>query len=217
MLAVLVNIALSAALGASVAWAGQKTVGQYPWYRLPSLWSLVLLVALVYTPAGAFLLQRYPDWSLLYLVDAAQLPLPPPLLSLLYPLFAVGAFAIGNRLIAHGRRLAVLALFAGSLAAAGLVILLAREPLAWVGATGAYRDDPTRLRSLWGSSLWYALVAANAAVGVAWLATLWRLWLLGRTAIKGVIEVAPTQLRGEASAPAPGNGKRRARSANSRG
>ena len=74
MATVPIDLALNVVVGSSVALAGHATADQYKVLRSPALWTLVMFEMLVFLPIGAYLLARFPAWSVMYLFEPAALP-----------------------------------------------------------------------------------------------------------------------------------------------
>jgi hypothetical protein len=143
---------------------------------------------------------------MMYLAAPGDLPVPPAALASAYGLLGLAAFFVCRRLIVVGRGVVALAVLAGSLVASALVVVFGREQLSLLGTVATYRTDTAQMRHAVESPLLFVLGGANAALLVSWAAMAWRLWLLGRTAGKGVIEVEPTRVRAEADAASAAKG-----------
>ncbi len=180
MLTLPIDLGLSVAAGSTVALAGRSTAEETKLVRSPALWALVAFELLVFVPVGAYLLWRFPAWSVMYLIEPDSLPMPPAYLAVLYPIVAVGTFVGCRRLLAAGKLLAALGIVGGSALLVTTIAFFGWDQISVLGTTEAFRADPAQMRDVGGSSLAYTGGAGSVAVAVSWSVTLWRLMLLGR-------------------------------------
>jgi hypothetical protein len=190
MLTFPIDLVLSVAVGATVAFASRTTAGEYRLWRSPGLWSLLGFEALVFAPVGGYTLWRFPAWSLMYLVESDAVPFPPAYLALVYPVVAVSAYLACRRSLARGGVVFTATVAAGSLLLVVAIGFYGRHQLSVLGSTAAFRSDPESMRTAVGSTLAWMGVPALIGVAVAWGATLWRLSLLCRVSRSDALEVA---------------------------
>lgn len=181
IVSLIIGLALCIALGASVALASRGILASESLLRASGLWALVAMQALVFVPVTAYVLHRFPDWSLLYLVDTAQLG-EPAVLATVFPIAAIGAFGGARKLLLKGRlALAVLTL-AIALVAAALTAYLARGPLQVVGSTVIFHEGSAKLRPVAETTLVYLLAGGGVLIVASWFMTVWRLALVSLAA-----------------------------------
>ncbi|MFC1611151.1 hypothetical protein ACFL6C_09340 [Myxococcota bacterium] len=203
MATVPIDLALNVAVGSSIALASQSTARDYRLLRSPALWALVAFEVLVFLPIGGYLLWEFPAWSLMYLVEPRSLPIPDISLALSYPVVAVAAYIGCRRLVAGGRVWPVLGIFLAGLALVASLVYLGQQQVLVVGSTDEFRNDPAKMREALDSPLSYLVGAACVAFVIGWVATVWRLFVLGRS-VRSTVEVEPTIVRKEAAvAPTP--------------
>ena len=188
-----IELALSVVLGSSLALASRRSLADEPLWKTPALWALLALEAMLILPVGAYGLWRFPDWSLMYLVEPGLWGVSNVGWSLLAPGAGLGAFLGVRRLILRSRLfVGVLVLVAAAVVTA-LAVSFGRTQLMVVGTTEAFRADPTKLRSIVDSQLIYILPGATLAVFTGWGMTLWRLILLGYATREPVVQVSPSK------------------------
>ncbi|MBI3179478.1 MAG: hypothetical protein HYZ27_07430 [Deltaproteobacteria bacterium] len=190
-----IDLSLNVAVGASVALASRAVIPQQRLLRSPALWSLVIMQALVFVPVGAYLLWRFPAWSLMYLMEPASLPVPDVALVVTYPIAAVASFVITWRLLSGERLAPAIAVLAGALVVTLLITYLGRDALLVVGSVAAYREGPDGMLSIFDSALVYLVAASGVAVTVSWANTLWRVVMLARSGRGSVQASAGSSLR----------------------
>ncbi len=181
------DVALNIAIGASLAWAGKDTQVEGRVWRSAALGALLALEALVFLPVGAYLLTRYPDWSMMYLVDVSGLPPTIRLTVLaLYPIAAVSAFVAARRLLKQHRKAGVAGLIALGIGLALAIAYVGQTALLSVGTAQTFAAGTAR--SLFETSLFYLLILGSAAVIASWGAALWRLRLVSAAAQRTEVE-----------------------------
>lgn len=179
------ELAMNIALGASVAFAGRGALGQQSLWRTPALWALVMLEIMVVLPLTIYLGQRYPDWMVMYLVDANDLSVAArSVLLALLPIIAVTSFSWTRRFLIAGRLMPSIGILAGGVMVTGLIGYLGRTALSTVGTTAAYDVEAPSLKRLVDSGLLYLLIGALLGIAVAWAGTLWRVNLVSRVAAR---------------------------------
>jgi hypothetical protein len=190
-----IDLALNAAIGASLALAARRSLADQPLWKTPALWALVALELTLVLPAGAYLLWRYPSWAFMYLVEPDFLGLPDPSWALLAPATAVAAFLGVRQLLLSSRLLAGVLVLLAAVVLTGLMVSFGRAQLQVLGTTVAFRNDPSQMRPLTESPLVFVLPTAIVAVAIGWGMTLWRLILLGlaHRDQSVVVEVSPSK------------------------
>jgi hypothetical protein len=188
-----IDLGLSVAAGSTVALASRSTASEYRVLRSPAFWSLLAFELLIFVPVGAYLLWRFPAWSLMYLIDPDSLPMPPAYLAVLYPVIAVSTFIVCRRLLLVRKLIAVLGVLGGCVLAVALIGFFGFDQISVIGSTAEFRTDPGQMRDVTGSALGYVGAAGLAAVVISWAVTLWRLMLLGRVARHGTTATATTE------------------------
>ena len=141
-----IDLALSAAIGSTAAIASRSTAGEYSLLRSPALWALIAFELLVFVPVGAYLLWRFPAWSLMYVVEPSSLPMPPAYLTILYPVVAVGTYVGCRRLLTVGKLLAVLGVLAGGVLLAAAIGFYGREQIEVIGSACPEHFAPDHAR-----------------------------------------------------------------------
>jgi hypothetical protein len=174
-----IDLALSAAIGASLALASRRSLADLPLWRTPALWALVAIELTLVLPCGAYLLWRQPSWSFMYLVEPDFLGVPDVGWAWLAPAGGVGAFLGARWLILSSRFLGAVLLLVAAGVLAALMVSFGRTQLLVLGTTAAFRNDPSQMRPLTESPLLFVLPMAFLATLVSWGMTLWRLILLG--------------------------------------
>ncbi len=190
-----IDVSLNLAVGASVALAGRAAIPQYRLLRSPALWSLVIMEAVVFMPVGAYLLWRFPAWSLMYLVEPGSLPVPDVALVVTYPIAALLSFVVTWRLLAGERLVPAVAILAGAVVVTLVITYWGRDALMVVGSVAAYREGPDGMLSVFDSALVYLLIAAGVAVTVSWGNTLWRVVMLARSGRGAITASGDNSLR----------------------
>ena len=181
IVSLIIGFALCVALGASVALASRGILASEGLLRAPGLWALVAMQALVFVPVTAYVLHRFPDWSLLYLVDATQLG-EPAVLASVFPIAALGAFGGARKLLLKGRLPLVVLILAAALVIAALVIYIARGPLQVVGSRVIFQQGSGKLRPIVETTLVYLLAGGGVLILASWFMTVWRLALVSLAA-----------------------------------
>ena len=175
------DIALQVALGGSLVWASRHIIAYETWWRSAALGALCVINLLLFMPVGAYLMWRYPEWSLMYLAESGDLGTPDAWLVVFYPLVGIISVLVARTLIARGKKWGALAITGAGLALAGAIAFLGQRQLLTVGTTEAFRADTSGLRPLFDTPLIWILGAATLVIGTAWLVALWRLRLLGKS------------------------------------
>lgn len=175
------DLALQVALGGSLVLASQQTIAYETWWRSSALGALCVIEILLFMPVGAYVLWRYPEWSMMYLLESGELGTPKAWLVVSYPVVALGAFLSARALIVRGKRWGALGVTALGFALAAAVAFFGQRQLLTVGTTEAFRASTSGLRPLLDTPLAWVLGGAVVAIGVAWMLALWRLWLLSRS------------------------------------
>jgi hypothetical protein len=178
--AFIIALALCVSLGGSMALASRGILTQGPLWRSFALWALLALQALVFLPVSGFVLHRFADWSLFYLIDTARLG-EPAVLSAAFPVIAMVSFIVVRRLLIANKVPPALGITVGALLVAAACGWLARGPLLVVGTFDNYRHA-TNLRPLAQTSLAYLLAGGGLLVLISWITTLWRLAIVGLAA-----------------------------------
>jgi len=190
-----IDLTLNVALGASVAVASRAVIAQYPLLRSPALWALIVLEAMVFVPIGMYLLLRFPAWSLMYLWEPGQLPIPDPALALLYPVAGVASFVATRRFLIGDKLLPAISILAGGGLLALIIAYAGRRNLMLVGTVAAFRESPDGMLSVFDSALFYLVGVSGLALTAGWVATLWRLSMLSQSRSGGVEAEAVREAR----------------------
>lgn len=198
-----IDLVLNVTVGSSIALASRGTFGSQTLWRTPALWTLVVFELLVFVPVGAYSLWRFPEWSLMYLFDAGELPIPDYSLAALFPAAAVGGFLATRLLLIRKKLWPAAGLLVGSLAVTAAIAYLGRESLLHVGSTQAFRSAPETMRGIVGTQLGYLVAGAVVAVAIGWGTTLWRLVLVSRAMRPHLAKEAPTIVREDPGDPEP--------------
>jgi len=174
-----IDLALNLAAGSSFVIASRATIPAESLVRSTSLWALIFFELVVFTPVGAYLLWRYPEWSYMYLFEAGHFGFPDWFLAASY--FAAGlvGWAIARVLVRRGREWVALGFCVACYLLAGAVITLGFRQLLSVGTTATFRAGGT-MTALYESPLAWVLAAGVIGVGAAWAVSIWRLVLFGR-------------------------------------
>lgn len=190
-----IDLVLNVAVGSSIALASRGTLRSQTLWRTPALWALIAFELFVFVPVGAYLLWRFPEWSVMYLLDAGALPMPDHGLAALYLVVAFGAFVATRQLLIKKRIWAALGVVAASLSLSLAIAYFGRDSLLRVGSTQAFRSAPETMRDVVGTQLGFVVAGAAVAVTIGWAATLWRLILLSRAMRPHLSKEAPTIVR----------------------
>ncbi|MBI4576509.1 MAG: hypothetical protein HY722_09640 [Planctomycetes bacterium] len=106
----------------------------------------------VFVPLGAFLALRFPDWSWMYLLDAAAMPWTVPVALALYASSGLAGYLAGARLLGAARRRAALGFVAGGLAGSAMVGVVGMDRLLHVGTLAEWQSSTADLA--WQDPVW---------------------------------------------------------------
>lgn len=165
-----------------MALAGRKTLSEKLWLS-SCLWALIVYQLVVFVPVGAYLMWRFPDWSVMYLLDVQDLPFSGQSLVAAYPVVGFGGFVAARRLLHKGRTLSAWGLSGTAVLLAAGLLLFGRQELSVVGSTARFKMAPTALQPIAESSLALLLMAAGVGIMLGWFGTLSRLRLLGAASV----------------------------------
>jgi hypothetical protein len=128
---------------------------------------VALFAAIILTPATAYLYLAHPDWSWLYLVDAARVPrmFVVPAAAASAAALLAGWYGIARFVAGGVPRRQVLGALGAAGAAAVAVALLARGRLLHYGSYRDYHDG--RAAALFEVKLGFVLVAVAVGMGAA--------------------------------------------------
>ena len=196
-----VLLALHVAVGASAVVAGRRKVLSGGALSCPVLWALLLFEVVLAFPVGAYLLWRYPDWSLMYLTETGGLDVPDWTLATTYVLAALVAYFIARHILLKGQFWAGVGFCGGFVLLAAAVGGFGVRQLTTVGNTAAFRAESPTLMPLGDTPLFYLLPVAAGALLVSWGITLWRLSRLGQAVALREEQVAATMIRLDATSP----------------
>lgn len=174
-----IDLALSAAMGSSFVLASRATIPTESFLRSTSLWALIFFELVVFTPVGAYLLWRYPEWSYMYLLEAGSLGFTDWFLAGSYLVAGLVGWGIARVLVRRGHDWIALGFCVACYILAGAVITFGFRQLLSVGTTATFRSEGT-MTALYDSPLAWVLAAAVIGVGAAWGVSVWRLILYGR-------------------------------------
>jgi hypothetical protein len=166
-------------VGASFALVSRHTLARSSWWRAPALWALCIFQAGLVLPTCVYLVWQYPAWSLAYLLDPAQLPVP-AVLGVVPPLCALSAFFAARWAIVADRALWAWLGLAMAILCCGVACWLGWGRFRWVGTYAAFRDHSLELRTLAYSPVIYLLAGCLPGLALGWGFSLWRLHLLDR-------------------------------------
>jgi len=170
-----INVAISAAVGATWAWAGREPLSGEPWPRSAALWSLLVFELIVYLPAAGLMMVRFPDWSVMYLLEPADLQTASAITGACNLLGALIAFFLARAFIRRRQAATALGVLACSLALGAAMGAFGYQRLANLGTTLAYHNDPDQLLFLLDSDAIYLLAPVAILTTLSWLLSLWRL------------------------------------------
>jgi hypothetical protein len=174
-----IGVALNLAFGSSVVLVNKRAAQAEGPVRSTGLAALLCVEAMVFAPITMYLLSRYPDWTVMYLGRADQLPLGFWGWVATYPAAALVGFYVTRHLVRTGKSLAAWGVLAGGVALAFAVLMFGFQQVSSVGTTEAFQKG-AGMQPLVETPLFYLLVAALLAMTAAWGATMWRLTLFGR-------------------------------------
>ncbi len=174
-----VVICLQIAIGASVALASRGALATEPLLRSTALRALLLLELFILVPSTTYLFIRYPDWSVSYLLDTAELSPPVQATILAVPtLLGVASFWLARRLLHKERTLAIVAVIGGSLTLLLPLGYFGADLLGVVGSYSAFNVASPTLRAFGDTALVYLVGGAAVGLLATWGGTLWRLQLV---------------------------------------
>lgn len=140
---------------------------------------MVLLELFVLVPFGAFVGNRYPDWSVMYLMDTRELSTASWAMGLsLHPILAITAFFVCRRLLLKNKPKAVWGLLGGAALVLVVVAYLMQDAVLAVGPHSAFVSKGPTLRPLAETQLVYFVAVGAVALMLSWGMSLWRLRLV---------------------------------------
>lgn len=159
--------------------ASRGAIASEHWLRSSGLWAIVLLEVFVFVPFGAFIGNRYPDWTVMYLLDARELSTASWAIGLgLYPVLAIIAFFVARHFLRRAKVRVVWGTLAGAIVVLLGTVYLTRDALLSVGPYSAFLSKGPTLRPLVETQLAYLLALGSLALIASWGTSLWRVSLV---------------------------------------
>lgn len=176
----LINLALNLVIAVTFALAATKLHEIERPGTATGLWTLVAFQLCLVAPVMSYLMVRHPEWFFLYFVELERFRWPLVLWQILPVGFSVLAY-LGIRRLQMSRpgllNGVMLLLIAPPVAA--LLLLLGWSRVGIVGSTRAVVGEGP-VRPLLETTEGYLTLGALATIGLAWLVTVWRLFLYAR-------------------------------------
>jgi hypothetical protein len=177
-------IVVNLLLGASVAFAAHTQIRtmQRPVSYNRYFNALMLLEALVVVPAGIYFAAFYPDWSWMYLVDAAYLPTGTSVMAIAaYPVAAALGYLVGYFSARSASDWVTVVFMVFVLLSFGGLLVMAGEKLSVLGTYEQYHRN-VGLKAFAESSLLPSAALAWLCIGASWGYLLYRFVREGRLA-----------------------------------
>lgn len=178
--AVLIYLALNLVIAVTFALAATKLhVIERP-ATATGLWTLIGFQLLVAAPVMSYLMARHPEWYFLYFVEIERFDWPLLAWQLVPAAWAVAVYLGIRRLqLARPGLLNGVMLLLIAPPVAALLLLLGWPRIGIVGSTADLLDEG-KLRPLVESTQGFLAAGALGALALAWLVTVWRLFLYAR-------------------------------------
>jgi hypothetical protein len=150
-----------------------------PLWRSTALGATLCFQWCLVVPVGMYLLNHYPDWSLMYGMEHGALLFDPVLLALFYPVTGCVAVILVRECCFRDKEAWAWSMLGVGILTFGLILILGQATLEVQGTSADFIAE-IPLLTITQTTMAVELLLATCAILVGWATGMWRLWLLAR-------------------------------------